>query len=189
MITKQTKIPENSILRKEKACFDYVDCFQGFIVIKEKKIEITDFLELFLHGGPKWVDFLLALRDRIVRLFGLKTQEQMAINKKPLNNVRYNTGDQLGIFKFFNQSDNEFVLGENDKHLNFRVSLMLEPLDGKIVRKKLSITTVVKFNNTFGRIYFFPVKPFHKFIVRATLKRIVQQLERKQIQNAEILQL
>jgi hypothetical protein len=53
MITKQSEIPENSILRKEEACFDYVDSFQGSIIIKEKNIEIADFLELFLLGGPK----------------------------------------------------------------------------------------------------------------------------------------
>jgi hypothetical protein len=128
MITKQSEIPENSILRKEETCFDYVDSFQGSIIIKEKNIEIADFLELFLLGGPKWADHLLALRDRIVGLFGLKTQEQITKSNRPLNNVSYNSGDQLGMFKFFNQSDNEFVLGEDDKHLNFRVSLPIHQL-------------------------------------------------------------
>jgi hypothetical protein len=125
----------------------------------------------------------LAIRDRIVGLFGLKTQEQITKSNRPLNNVSYNSGDQLGMFKFFNQSDNEFVLGEDDKHLNFRVSLLLESFDGETVRKKLSITTAVKYNNTFGRIYFFPVKPIHQLLVRTTLKDIVHQLERAQIRN------
>lgn len=71
------------------------------------------------------------------------------------------------------RSPHEVVLGENDKHLDFKVSFLCTPTDqGK---QSFSITTLVHFNNVMGRIYFLPVKPFHGCIIRTTLKKLERQ--------------
>ncbi|QGY44815.1 DUF2867 domain-containing protein [Maribellus comscasis] len=183
MIKKNTKIPRQSILKKEEETFDYIDSFQSQICSKNLNIKISEILNLFLYNGPKWIGFLLSVRDKIAGLFGLKTSKKKTKNQKPKENISYKTGDQLGIFKIFDKSENEFILGEDDKHLNFKVSLLLEPGNKEINEAKISITTAVTFNNIFGKIYFFPVKPFHRLIVQKTLKRIVKNLENEMPEN------
>lgn len=183
MITKLTKIPTNSMLKKDEKSFGYVDCFRSSITTKEQNVDIINVLGLFLQGGSKWIDQLLNIRDKIVKPFGLKTSAEKGSIQQLTVNANYEPGTQLGIFKLIDHSANEFVLGENDKHLNFRVSLLLEQSENKVDEMGLSITTVVKFNNALGRIYFIPVKPIHQLIVRTTLKDIVRELEHQKKQK------
>jgi hypothetical protein len=63
-------------------------------------------------------------------------------------------------------------MGEDDKHLNFRASVLKDKTNGTV-----SLTTVVHYNNLWGRVYFFPVKPFHKIIMKALLKRYLRKDE------------
>jgi len=81
------------------------------------------------------------------------------------------------LFRVYSKTENEVILGENDKHLNFRISLLKEDNKVKENQKKLTISTTVKFNNWFGKLYFLPVKPFHKIIVAKMLKGILEQIE------------
>jgi hypothetical protein len=92
-------------------------------------------------------------------------------------------GEQLGIFELLDKSENEIIVGGDDKHLNLRVSLLLEPMTKVTAKIELIITSCVKFNNLFGKVYFIPVKPFHKIIVYRTLKNILRQLENKSLKN------
>lgn len=177
MIVKQTVIPDNSILNKDEDLFNYIDSFQSVFLEKGQSVDIVKFGKLLLSSGPKWVDPLMAIRNKIVTLFGLKTSKLLTERENQLDNFKFEPGEQLGIFKLFIKTENEIVLGEDDKHLNFRVSLLIDHIVDEIERKKLTITTAVKFNNIFGRLYFLPVKPIHKLIVRATLKEIIQQIE------------
>ncbi len=78
----------------------------------------------------------------------------------------------------FNRTDKEVILGEDDKHLNFRVSLFLDHQINDPNKKHLTVSTTVEFNNWFGRIYFLPVRPFHKLIVPTMLKGIIKHLEK-----------
>lgn len=67
------------------------------------------------------------------------------------------------------KNENEIILGEDDKHLDFMISLLLSE-EGK----HLTISTTVIFKNWFGKIYFLPFKPFHKFIVPTMLKALIR---------------
>lgn len=175
MITKHTVIPENSILKSSQGNFNYIDSFSGWAITKEQTVDAPLFLKLFASGGPKWVDYLLAVRDKIVGVFGLKTGGNKT---QPSDYSKCAIGEQVGIFTVFDKAENEFILGENDKHLDFRVSLLVEPSENETNKAKLSITTAVKFNNWFGKLYFLPVKPMHGIIVRKSLKDIIRKMER-----------
>ena len=94
-----------------------------------------------------------------------------------LKNFTCEPNDKIGLFTVFHKDENEVVLGEDDKHLNFRISLYkAESLRGKDT-KSLTISTTVKFHNWLGRLYFMPVKPFHRLIVPRMLKGILKQME------------
>lgn len=175
-VIRKTGVPEHSILKDEEASFGYIDSFQSSFSGKEKGNDIIPIAELFSSSGPEWANSLLRIRDKIVKPFGLKTADQITDFSEQPDDTRYELGSQHGIFKLFYKRENEVVLGQDDTHLNVRVSLLLES-SGNEVNKILSITTAVKFNNLFGKLYFLPVKPIHQLIVRKSLENIVLQIE------------
>jgi hypothetical protein len=104
---------------------------------------------------PKWVNGLMRIRDAIAGIFGLKTSKDISAGKTT-------------IFPIIEQRENEIVMGEKDKHLDARLSILIDRDNSFIY-----LTTIVHFNNFFGRLYFLPVKPFHKIIVKSILKRYI----------------
>lgn len=112
-------------------------------------------------------------------MLGLKTAGEPSGRDKELEAFKCEPGEQIGLFKVFDKTDTEVVLGEDDKHLDFRVSLFLEQQDPNFPGKHLTISTTVRFNNWFGKVYFIPVRPFHKLIVPVMLKGILHKLGEK----------
>jgi hypothetical protein len=178
MTVNNMELPDKSILNKNEKHFDYIDSYQSEFVDKKNNISPTVIGKAFFLSGPKWVDRLFTIRNKIVGLFGLKTSGKRTNRQKELDNFKCEPGEQLGLFKVFSKTDNEVVIGEDDKHLNFRVSLLLDKLPNETDKKTLTITTTVEFNNWFGRLYFLPVRPFHKLIVPTMLKGIIKELEK-----------
>ncbi len=166
MISARTQIPESSQLSKSKTVFNYTDCFEGIISTNHNP-DITEITKLLLLIGPKWADHLMAIRDKVVGIFGLKTSDQLTNQQQIFDNAKFEPGEQLGIFKLQSISTHEVILGDDDKHLHFKVSILVEQ-SSAFNTKRLSISTAVKFNNLFGRIYFLPVKPIHRLIVKAS---------------------
>lgn len=105
-----------------------------------------------------WIDWLTSVRDTIVACFGLKTAHQLA---QPANQEK---AERVGIFRIYARCENEIVLGEDDRHLDFRVSFLCGPRD-------LTVTTVVHCHNLLGRTYLFVIAPFHRLVVKASLRR------------------
>ncbi len=176
-IIKST-LPDNSLLRQTGKKYDYVDSFQGSVIHKERQLNSTDIARAFFSSAPRWVGILMEFRNKIVARFGLKTSNGVVDRQKILDNFKYEKGERFGIFKIFDKTENEIILCEDDKHLDFRVSLFLDKPEIDRFDNKLTISTVVIFNNWWGRLYFLPVRPFHKLIVPAMLKAINRQLEK-----------
>ncbi|MFL5319427.1 MAG: DUF2867 domain-containing protein [Myxococcaceae bacterium] len=121
------------------------------------RISIDELARTFLTSAPSWARSLLGVRDRVAGWFGLKTSVAP-------EELRFQVGDEAGPFRVIARAEDELLLGQDDRHLNFRTSLKLEP--GAFV-----VTTLVQFHNAFGRAYFTPVKPIHARIVRAMCER------------------
>ncbi len=176
MIQKQNSIPLLSLLKKDGDIYGYIDSYSIWIYDKEDNTNLKYIVKLFLTCGPKWADSLMKIRDKVVGIFGLKTSDMLNDQDKKFDNIKLEPGEQLDIFQFHEKNDDEVILGGDDKHLDLRVSLLIDPSAPDSGKRKLSITTVVKFNNFFGRLYFLPVRPFHEIIVRTTLKNMVEKL-------------
>ncbi|RXM38262.1 DUF2867 domain-containing protein [Chryseobacterium sp. CH21] len=178
MKIKKTEFPEKSILSQNKKDFDYTDSFEGELGAGAQNIDITEIGKAFFTSGPKWGKKMFALRNKVVRLFGLKTGSKTE-NKLTEQGFKCEVGERLGIFKVFDKTNNEIILGEDDKHLDFRVSLLFDKNKNEKDVNFLAISTTVKFHNWLGILYFLPVRPFHKLIVPAMLKNMIGQLENK----------
>jgi hypothetical protein len=179
MKIKKINFPERSILYDFSIKYDFMDSYQGAISDPENKLKATDIGKAFFSSAPDWVGKLFTFRNKTVAFFGLKISDNASNREELLAKFKCEAGEQLGLFKVFSSNENEVILGENDKHLDFRISLFLESSEENTTKKKISISTTVIFHNLFGRLYFLPVKPFHQLIVPSMLKGIINHLERK----------
>jgi hypothetical protein len=128
-------------------------------------------LEIFLGTvarSPRWVEFLLGLRNRIVAPFGLKNVGHLGSLPPLKPAAEYKIGDQVGIFKLLSVTDDEVILGETDKHLDVKVSLCKVMRDD---REAVAVATVVHIHNLLGRIYMLFVAPMHRIIAPAVMRR------------------
>lgn len=73
----------------------------------------------------------------------------------------------VGFFPVVSKSDNQVVLGFDDRHLNFRIVIDVRA-DGE-GRRVVDTTTLVKRNILFGKIYLAVIAPFHRLIVETMM--------------------
>jgi Protein of unknown function (DUF2867) len=172
-ITK-TILPTLSILNTSTQKYDYVDSFEGDFQDIENKITPETVARAFFSTAPTWVQSLFALRNKLVALIGLKTADDALDRQTLLDNCKFEKGDRLGLFQIFDKNENEIIIGEDDKHLDFRVSLFIKKETEST--KVLTISTTVVFHNWLGRLYFLPVKPFHGLIVPVMLRGVLKNL-------------
>jgi hypothetical protein len=116
---------------------------------------------------PGWIHALLRLRDALVAGFGLKTSAALQRNAAGPNRAQH-----IGIFRVYERHPHEVLLGEDDKHLDCRVSVLDErQTAGGRTQRRLVVATVVHCHNLLGRSYLALIAPFHRRVVRATLAR------------------
>jgi hypothetical protein len=107
---------------------------------------------------------LMKIRDALVAGFGLKTAKHLTSLGPEAKASR------VGLFKIYSTSPTEIVLGEDDKHLDFRVSVLCSG-DATANRRRLVVSTVVHCHNRLGRIYILLIAPFHRLVVQSNLRR------------------
>lgn len=112
---------------------------------------------------PRWAVGLMAVRDAIVCVFGLKTARQLqAVDAQAQK-------ERVGLFRIYRRAPAEILLGEDDSHLDFRLSLRCS--QDAAQARRLTLSTVVQCNNRLGRVYIFLIAPFHRLVVRASLQQ------------------
>ena len=119
---------------------------------------------IFTHQ-PSWIGNLTRIRDVIVASFGLKTAKHLATL------AGYSANGRVGIFKVYSMNETEIVLGEDDKHLDFRVSVLCSVDPAPESGRQLILSTVVHCHNLLGRAYLLVIAPFHRMVVKASLRR------------------
>jgi hypothetical protein len=116
---------------------------------------------VFAHQ-PRWIAMLMSARDTLAAPFGLKTGRAL----------RSLAGDRsrLGIFKLYEANAREVIMGEDDRHLDFRASALYRPAASSAGRASLVLSTVVHCHNRLGRGYLGLIAPFHRLVVQAYLR-------------------
>lgn len=130
-------------------------------------------LEHFIAAAqltPNWVDSCMRLRNRVVSYLGLKDLGSLSdLHTKPIES--YQSGDRVGIFTLFENTFDEVLLGDRDKHLDVTLSVHRTLLNsGQQVL--ITVTTVVHTHNLLGKLYMLPVTPMHRIIAPAVLGKI-----------------
>jgi hypothetical protein len=126
------------------------------------------FFALFGHT-PLWMKLLLIVRNAVAKLFGLEVPSVREI-LKPAVKTEYRVGEKIGPWPIFFIAENEIVAGRNNKHLDFRLSV-LKARDDDV--PNVIVTTICSVHNVFGKIYLFFVIPFHRKGVRSLMLNAV----------------
>jgi hypothetical protein len=126
------------------------------------------YLGIFAHA-PRHFKKLLLLRAKIVWIFGLRGHTAAQLDNIEIKK-EYRIGEKIGLFTLFAQSESEIVAGGNDRHMDFRVSVLKIHDDGV---DKVVLTTVVDTHNLLGRIYVSLIAPFHRFGVKTIMSNAV----------------
>jgi len=148
-------LPACSALHARFVPGDFLDCFNVSATMSPRHAAqiITAF--------PAWTQHLLRVRNALTSPFGLSANGPEAV-------------DKLGIFPVESDTGNELIARFNDKHLNFRVSVVAEA--GRIY-----LATWVHPHNLGGRLYLAAILPFHVLIARNALSRVARQAPAAQI--------
>ncbi|MEL6372732.1 MAG: DUF2867 domain-containing protein [Pseudomonadota bacterium] len=141
-----TELPQESLLRARVAQSDFLDCYRVTSGMPPRRAAevITSF--------PGWARFLLTLRRWVTAPFGLSNDGPEA-------------DDKIGIFPVEIENDRELIAGFDDKHLNFRVSVLS-------LENSVFLATWVHPHNLGGRLYLKAILPFHILIARDALRRV-----------------
>lgn len=153
-IMKEQNIPQGSLIENYLPA-DYCDSFSRNVV-SEKSVTSDEFFDMAFNKTPGWINGLMKLRNAIVKPLGLEVD------------MRFED-------TICEKNKHEVVFGMPDKHLTFHASLWCGEKD--VNGQTLTITTVVKYNNSLGRLYFFFIRPFHKIIICSMLKRVAGLLK------------
>lgn len=121
-----------------------------------------------LAHPPRWMRALLAVRDALVKLFGLKTTAAMR------EHLARSGVAHVDIFRLLSATPQEAVFGEMDRHLDFKLSILVRPAEGSGAsssspRREVVATTVVHCHNRLGRAYLALILPGHVLVVRSLL--------------------
>jgi Protein of unknown function (DUF2867) len=128
------------------------------------------FFAIFGHH-PKWIKAVLVLRNWLASGFGLEVPTTSEI-MRPRMKDRYNVGEKIGAWPIFHLSETELIAGRDNKHLDFRVSVLRETSG---VTSTAVVSTVCTTHNAFGKAYLVLVIPFHKWGVQRLMSRALAQ--------------
>jgi hypothetical protein len=165
----ETAVPARSRAAKMLEGASFYDCWTVSCAPTERSA-----LELFLTAAaktPRWINMAMSTRNRLVQLVGLKNLGNLDTFDPARPAETYRPGERIGIFTLFEQSFDEVLLGDHDKHLDVVLSVYRAIAeDGQSIA--VSLTTIVHVKNLLGRLYMLPVTPAHRIIAPAVLGRI-----------------
>lgn len=150
---RQVETPAELLAAAGLPSFDFTDTF-ALRLPSGSSHDVDDWHRaLITVGGPPWLGVLMAVRNRLAQGLGLDTAGE--------------SGD-TSPFTLLASNGDTLVLGADDKHLDVRIVL-------RVVGHDLQCATVVHEHNATGRAYFTVVKPFHRRIVPALLRRVARR--------------
>jgi len=139
------------------------------VPLARPRLSIVDiFFALFGHT-PFWMKALLIARNAVARRFGLEAPTAAEI-LRPTMRASYRVGDKIGPWPIYFIGEDEIVAGRNNKHLDFRLSV-LRVKDGGA--ESVVVSTLCSVHNLSGKIYLFFIVPFHRTGVKSLMSNAV----------------
>lgn len=107
---------------------------------------------------PGWANALLDMRDVVLRPFGFKTGGPRQRRIPSYDEVARRS--YSGAYRVYSANEDEVVLGADERHLSFRVSILRSVPDDLV-----AITTLFIPHTRWGRLLLAAIYPFNRLIV------------------------
>jgi hypothetical protein len=159
----EVPVPQASSLLRTLKTVHFSDAYQTKC---NPKLNVQDAYEAIFGHSPQWVRSLLTVRGMVASVLGLKHVADADFSRAPGEN--YQVTQRVGLFSVQSNESNELIVGDNDKHLDFRISIYRSSANGVEI---VTVSTVVEIHNAVGRLYMLVVKPFHRLIARSMLQK------------------
>jgi Protein of unknown function (DUF2867) len=160
-------VPYESVLAPLYVGADLLDAYAI-----QLPVGANDDLEVLARAGFErqawWIRALTRVRDAIMATVGVKSSRAVGAAAAA-------RGPVIGFFPLLSKSAGELVVGEDDRHLDFRVAILLRT--GAAGGRELVVVTVVHCHNRLGRTYLAVIAPFHRMIARASLEQAAKATE------------
>lgn len=168
MTVTECNVPASSVL--DPALIDGADFHDSYRVrLRRGELSIVAiFFAIFGHL-PLLSKFVLIVRNALASLIGLEAPSTFEILHVEIRSA-YAVGDKIWVWPIFFIGENEIVAGRDNKHMDFRLSVLKLP-DGDAM--SVVVTTVCTVRNWFGKYYLWAVVPFHKRGVRRLMANAV----------------
>jgi hypothetical protein len=132
---------------------DFADAFS--VTVPRHDLDVREVSTMFFSTPPAWASLLLDIRNAIMGRLGYKAPK-----------IRNG-------FPVLRESESEVVSGIDDRHLDFRALMRIDPdTNGS----RIKLTTAVATHNRLGRAYLAIIMPFHKLIVRSMVRQLATRL-------------
>lgn len=153
--------PEQDILsQKAKAPF-----FRDALTAKvtQQQLSPSQLQYAIFNYMPNWVNQLMNLRNKIVKLFGFDVGKN---NMRP-EKAELEEGDQAGFLTISEKYDDEIISHAEDKHMSFYISV-------KKQNDTVIVSTLVNQKTLIGRVYVNAILPFHYVIARVVIYNAIK---------------
>jgi len=173
-MSRSDTLPLDSQLHAYARPQDFMDCFSVAFSNDWARTgaTMTEIAALATTVEVPGAQPLMRLRDLIVKPLGLKTADDMDEGIDIGQPAEPQVGDRIGFFKIYSIGENEIILGEDDTHQDFRVSVFRTSQ----APSRLYLATCCQRHNLFGHLYLAAILPFHKMIVKGMLDGVAKKL-------------
>jgi hypothetical protein len=168
MAIVECDIPSTSVLDRREIDAAYFRDSYGAPLSRTRASIVDIFFAIFGHN-PMWMKILLIVRNRIASWCGLDAPTASEIIDLEIKSS-YSVGDKIGVWPIFAVTESEIVAGRNNKHLDFRLSV-LRVADNETA--SVVVSTLCTVHNWFGKLYLFFIVPFHKWGVQRLISNAI----------------
>ena len=155
------EVPEASLLdRRMVAAAYFFDAYRAPL----RRSEATPaacFAAIFGHL-PKWLKLALLSRNAFAAAIGLRVPSGADMLRPALTGP-FEVGQPIGPWRIYAINERELIAGEDNLHLDFRLSVQVQDDEQGA---SVVVSTICAVNRPFGKIYLFFVIPFHKLALR-----------------------
>lgn len=147
-----TAVPTTPLTARALPRVDFADAY-AIACRPVMPVDPQAWADAIFRDPPRWVVAVLGLREALVGLVGIAR-------------------GGASSFETPARRTDEVLLGTDERHLDFRVSVLREA-------DRVVVSTLVQLHNARGRAYFALVRKAHPVVVRAMLTRAAHRLSQR----------
>ncbi|MCV2365181.1 DUF2867 domain-containing protein [Paucibacter sp. DJ1R-11] len=162
----ECEVPSSSVLERRVIDAAYFrDAYR--VPLRQEQAGMAEIFFAIFGQLPRWLKYSLIVRNRIATFCGLEAPTRSEIMNPEIKSS-YVVGEKIGVWPIFALTPNELVAGRNNKHLDFRLSVLKE-VRGE--HSSVVVSTICTVHKRFGKVYLFFIVPFHRWGVQQLLSR------------------